>query len=141
MPRLDRLRRPLVPALDLLSRVPRNTRDAAPGTSRPTTLPSLEVISDCVVRGTDMGVLDVEDITANYPETLRRWRAAFLDAAGRADQLGYDRRFRRLWELYFRIARAGSGRGESKRCKHWLARPGIRGPAPRRRAAALLAGS
>jgi cyclopropane-fatty-acyl-phospholipid synthase len=31
MPRLDRLRRPLVPALDLLSRVPRNTRDSAPG--------------------------------------------------------------------------------------------------------------
>jgi mycolic acid cyclopropane synthetase len=31
MPCLDRLRRPLVPALDLLSRVPRNTSDAAPG--------------------------------------------------------------------------------------------------------------
>jgi hypothetical protein len=26
-------------------------------------LPSLELISDCVVRGTEMGVLDVEDIT------------------------------------------------------------------------------
>jgi cyclopropane-fatty-acyl-phospholipid synthase len=31
MPRLDRVRRPFVPLLDLLSRVPRNTRDAAPG--------------------------------------------------------------------------------------------------------------
>jgi cyclopropane-fatty-acyl-phospholipid synthase len=30
MPRVDRMRRPLVPLLDLLSRVPRNTRDAAP---------------------------------------------------------------------------------------------------------------
>jgi Mycolic acid cyclopropane synthetase len=101
MPRLDRLRRPLAPALDLLSRVPRNTRDAAPGhiaahydlgnglfelfldetmtyscaifedPELTGCLPSLEVISDCLVRGTDMGVLDVEDITANYSETLR----------------------------------------------------------------------
>ena len=31
MPRLDRVRRPFVPLLDLLSRVPRNTHDAAPG--------------------------------------------------------------------------------------------------------------
>ena len=37
MPRIDRLRRPLVPLLDLLSRVPRNTRDAARVILRPTT--------------------------------------------------------------------------------------------------------
>jgi cyclopropane-fatty-acyl-phospholipid synthase len=104
-------------------------------------LPSLEVISDCVVRGTDMGVLDVEDITPNYPETLRRWRAAFLDAAGRADQLGYDRRFRRLWELYFSYCEGGFKERRIQTVQTLLARPGIRGPAPRRRAAALLAGS
>jgi cyclopropane-fatty-acyl-phospholipid synthase len=80
-------------------------------------LPSLELISDCVVR------------------------AAFLDAAGRADQLGYDRRLRRLWELYFSYCEGGFRERRIQTVQTSLARPGIRGPAPRRRAAALLAGS
>jgi cyclopropane-fatty-acyl-phospholipid synthase len=64
-------------------------------------LPSVEVISRCTAAATDMRLLDLEDITASYPETLRRWRRSFLDNAARAEALGYDRRFRRLWELYF----------------------------------------
>jgi cyclopropane-fatty-acyl-phospholipid synthase len=87
-------------------------------------LPSLEVISDCVARGTDMRVLDVEDITANYPETLRRWRAAFRDAADRAQQLGYDRRFRRLWRLYFAYCEAGFRERRIQTVQTLLARPG-----------------
>jgi cyclopropane-fatty-acyl-phospholipid synthase len=104
-------------------------------------LPSLEVISGCVSRGTDMRVLDVEDITANYPETLRRWRAAFLDAADRAQQLGYDRRFRRLWELYFSYCEGGFRERRIQAMQTLLVRPGVRRPAPRRRPAALIAGS
>jgi cyclopropane-fatty-acyl-phospholipid synthase len=88
-----------------------------------------------------MRLVDVEDITANYPETLQRWRAAFLDAAGRADQLGYDRRFRRLWELYFSYCEGGFRERRIQTVQTLLARPGVRGPAPRRRPAALLAGS
>jgi len=97
--------------------------------------------SDCVVRGTDMACSTSRTSLANYPETLRRWRAAFLDAAGRADQLGYDQRFRRLWELYFSYCDGGFRERRIQTVQTLLARPGIRGPAPRRRAAALLVGS
>jgi cyclopropane-fatty-acyl-phospholipid synthase len=63
-------------------------------------LPSVEVISRSTARATDMRLLDLEDITANYPRTLRQWRENFIRNADRAAALGYDRRFRRLWELY-----------------------------------------
>ncbi|HET7589178.1 MAG TPA: cyclopropane-fatty-acyl-phospholipid synthase family protein [Solirubrobacterales bacterium] len=63
-------------------------------------LPSVEVISRCLARVTDMRVVGLEDITAGYPETLAAWRKRFLANADRLGELGYDRRFRRLWALY-----------------------------------------
>jgi cyclopropane-fatty-acyl-phospholipid synthase len=70
-------------------------------------LPSLEVISRCVARATQLRLLDLEDITGHYPETLRRWRENFVRLAGRAGELGYDLRFRRLWELYLAYSEGG----------------------------------
>ena len=70
-------------------------------------LPSVEVIRRCVSRVTDMRMLDLEDITEHYPETLRRWRENFVTSADRVAELGYDLRFRRLWELYFAWCEGG----------------------------------
>jgi cyclopropane-fatty-acyl-phospholipid synthase len=70
-------------------------------------LPSIEVISRCVSRATQLRLLDLEDITRHYPETLRRWRENFVRFAGRAGELGYDLRFRRLWELYLAYSEGG----------------------------------
>jgi cyclopropane-fatty-acyl-phospholipid synthase len=70
-------------------------------------LPSVEVIRQCVNRVTDFRMLDLEDITDHYPETLRRWRENFVRSANRAADLGYDLRFRRLWELYFAWCEGG----------------------------------
>jgi cyclopropane-fatty-acyl-phospholipid synthase len=70
-------------------------------------LPSLEVISRCVARATRLRMLDIEDITGHYPETLRRWRENFVRVAGRVAELGYDLRFRRLWELYLAYCEGG----------------------------------
>jgi len=70
-------------------------------------LPSVELIRRCVSRVTDMRMLDLEDITAHYPETLRRWRENFVNSADRVTELGYDLRFRRLWELYFAWCEGG----------------------------------
>jgi cyclopropane-fatty-acyl-phospholipid synthase len=64
-------------------------------------LPSLEVIGRSTSRSTDLRALALEDISAHYPETLRRWRERFLARVAQAEALGYDRGFRRLWELYF----------------------------------------
>ncbi len=47
-------------------------------------LPSLEVIARNVARRTDMQAIDLEDLTAHYVETLRRWHRNFAGAARRA---------------------------------------------------------
>ena len=70
-------------------------------------LPSLEVISRCVARRTDMQAVNLEDLTPHYAETLRRWRERFVSNIARAEALGYDRRFQRLWTLYLSWCEAG----------------------------------
>jgi cyclopropane-fatty-acyl-phospholipid synthase len=70
-------------------------------------LPSLEVIARSVARVTDFRELHVEDITAHYATTLQLWRERFLDATDRLAELGYDERFRRLWELYLSYCEGG----------------------------------
>ena len=65
-------------------------------------LPSRRVVEDCTRRVTDLGVAGVEDLTAHYPETLRRWRENFLAASEAARGAGVRRR-----------ASAGSGSSTS----------------------------
>ena len=70
-------------------------------------LPSLEVISRCVVKRTDLRTIHLEDLTPHYAETLRRWRTNFEAATERLEALGYDERFRRLWRMYLSYCEAG----------------------------------
>ncbi len=70
-------------------------------------LPSMEVISQSVARETDLRQVHLEDITPHYAETLRRWRERFLAASGKLAELGYDERFRRMWELYLCYCEGG----------------------------------
>ena len=70
-------------------------------------LPSLEVIGRCLSRRTDMQTLGLEDLTPHYAETLRRWRENFLGNVERLEELGYDKRFQRLWSLYLSYCEAG----------------------------------
>jgi cyclopropane-fatty-acyl-phospholipid synthase len=93
-------------------------------------LPSVEVISRCVARVTDMRMLGLEDITGHYPETLKRWRENFAAGAERAAQLGYDRTFRRLWELYLYWSEGGFLERRIGDVQVLLAKPGYRGQAP-----------
>jgi cyclopropane-fatty-acyl-phospholipid synthase len=104
-------------------------------------LPSVEVISRCVARATHLRMLDLEDITGHYPETLRRWRENFVRLAGRAGELGYDMRFRRLWELYLAYSEGGFLERRIGDVQALLAGPAYRGPAPSRERAAALSGS
>ena len=104
-------------------------------------LPSVEMISRCVARATRLRMLDLEDITGHYPETLRRWRENFARAAGRVAELGYDLRFRRLWELYFAYCEGGFLERRIGDVQALLAGPAYRGPLPGRERAGALAGS
>jgi cyclopropane-fatty-acyl-phospholipid synthase len=90
-------------------------------------LPSVEVISRSVARATDLRVLDLEDITAHYPPTLAAWRQNFMDAVDRFEELGYDRRFRRLWELYLSWSEGGFRERRIGDVQMLLAKPAYRG--------------
>jgi cyclopropane-fatty-acyl-phospholipid synthase len=70
-------------------------------------LPSHAVIARCIARRTDMRVLDLEDLSPHYAETVRRWRRRFAASASEAERLGYDRRFRRMWDLYLAWCEGG----------------------------------
>jgi cyclopropane-fatty-acyl-phospholipid synthase len=102
-------------------------------------LPSVEVISRCVARATQLRMLDLEDITGHYPETLRRWRENFVRFAGRVTELGYDLRFRRLWELYLAYCEGGFLERRIGDVQALLAGPAYRGQPSRATARALAA--
>ncbi|WP_320671447.1 cyclopropane-fatty-acyl-phospholipid synthase family protein [Patulibacter defluvii] len=70
-------------------------------------LPSSAEIARCVARETRLHPVALEDLTPHYAETLRRWREAFAEAAPAVAALGYDERFRRLWDLYLAYCQAG----------------------------------
>jgi cyclopropane-fatty-acyl-phospholipid synthase len=70
-------------------------------------LPSLEVIMRNVARRTNLQAVGLEDITASYVETLRRWRHNFAVRSEELAELGYDERFQRLWTLYLAYCEGG----------------------------------
>ena len=69
-------------------------------------LPSLSVIRRSADRA-GLVELEREDLTDSYPLTLRRWRENFAAARDRIVELGYDERFRRLWDLYLSWSEGG----------------------------------
>jgi cyclopropane-fatty-acyl-phospholipid synthase len=93
-------------------------------------LPSLEVIHRCIAGETDMRTVWLDDITEHYGETLARWRAAFVAESERAEELGYDLRFRRTWELYLAYVEAGFRECRIGDVQMVMAKPEWRGSLP-----------
>jgi cyclopropane-fatty-acyl-phospholipid synthase len=89
-------------------------------------LPSMEIISRSLARATDLRQVHLEDITAHYATTLERWRESFLERAERVAELGYDERFRRLWELYLSYCEGGFRERRIQDIQLLLAKPGNR---------------
>ena len=87
-------------------------------------LPSLEVISRSVARATDLRAVHLEDLTAHYAITLERWRTRFQAAGDRLAELGYDERFRRLWQLYLSYCEGGFRERRIRDVQLLLAKPG-----------------
>jgi cyclopropane-fatty-acyl-phospholipid synthase len=88
-------------------------------------LPSLRVIARNVARVTDFREAHLEDITAHYATTLQRWRERFLAATERVAELGYDERFRRMWELYLCYCEGGFRERRIQDVQLLLAKPGF----------------
>ncbi len=89
-------------------------------------LPSLEVIARTLARATDMRQVHLEDITEHYARTLAAWRERFLAAREQVAELGYDERFRRLWELYLCYCEGGFAERRIQDVQLLLAKPGYR---------------
>jgi cyclopropane-fatty-acyl-phospholipid synthase len=70
-------------------------------------LPSRGLIASCLERVTSMREIWIDDITDHYPPTLASWRDRFFAAWERLRGLGYDERFRRLWDFYLSSSEAG----------------------------------
>ena len=63
-------------------------------------LPSLASILESVGRSSDLRFVHAEDMAPHYAETLRRWRASFLDSLDSIRGLGYSEELLRMWNFY-----------------------------------------
>jgi len=68
---------------------------------------SVSQIIDVIKDKTDLSVIDMEDITRHYAETLNRWRNNFMDVLPEVKQMGYSEAFINMWEFYLLYCEAG----------------------------------
>ena len=69
-------------------------------------LPSPERL-DTEFAAADLQLLAREDFAADYARTLAEWRLRFLDVWPEVQALGFDTRFRNMWEYYLAYCEAG----------------------------------
>jgi cyclopropane-fatty-acyl-phospholipid synthase len=86
-------------------------------------LPSDSVIATCLERHTDLRAVGREDISAHYVRTLAEWRARFHAHEADVTALGYDERFRRMWDLYLAYCEAGFRERRIRDVQLLLAKP------------------
>jgi cyclopropane-fatty-acyl-phospholipid synthase len=70
-------------------------------------LPSVAVIADHLARDTDMQLIHLRDITADYATTLAHWRARFMARLDAVKEMGFSDEFARLWEFYLCYCEGG----------------------------------
>lgn len=70
-------------------------------------LPSVEVIAKHLSKDTDMQMIHLKDITADYALTLMHWRERFLQQLPTVREQGFDDVFVRMWEFYLAYCEGG----------------------------------
>jgi cyclopropane-fatty-acyl-phospholipid synthase len=70
-------------------------------------LPSARLIAQLTGAKTDLRTIWLDDISAHYARTLELWRGRFNAAWSQLRGLGYDERFKRLWNFYLASSEAG----------------------------------
>jgi len=63
-------------------------------------LPSVTAIMNSIANVTDLQPIDLDDIGLHYAKTLRLWGASVEERFDEIRALGFDDRFKRLWEMY-----------------------------------------
>jgi cyclopropane-fatty-acyl-phospholipid synthase len=70
-------------------------------------IPSVAAIRQTAEKHTTLRLAEAHGYGPHYAETLRLWRERFTDRAEQVSALGFDRVFRRMWELYLAYSEAG----------------------------------
>ena len=70
-------------------------------------LVSVAQISDVIKEYTDLAIVDMEDITKHYAETLHRWKVNFMKVIPEIKKMGFSEAFIKMWEFYFVFCEAG----------------------------------
>lgn len=65
-------------------------------------LPSITAIMNSIAIATDLKLVDLDDIGLHYAKTLRLWGQSVEERFDEIRALGFDERFKRLWEMYLR---------------------------------------
>jgi cyclopropane-fatty-acyl-phospholipid synthase len=85
-------------------------------------LPSLKRLDEESARaGLKRSAVDAFGVS--YAETLAEWGRRFRGAWGDIRQLGFDERFRRLWQFYLSYCEAGFRTGNTDVVQIALAKP------------------
>jgi cyclopropane-fatty-acyl-phospholipid synthase len=90
-------------------------------------LPSQQVIARCLKDETDMRMAHHQDLSADYVETLARWRENVERHTSVLEARGYDERFRRLWRMYLCYCEGGFAERRIGVGQSLLVKPGWRG--------------
>ena len=69
-------------------------------------LPTAEIVEDHAAKAL-LTVTERESFGLSYAETLRDWRDRFLRSWPEIESLGFDMRFRRMWEYYLAYCETG----------------------------------
>jgi cyclopropane-fatty-acyl-phospholipid synthase len=70
-------------------------------------IPSVEAVIGITERETRLRTVGMRSLRPHYAETLRLWRARFLQHRNAVSALGFDDVFHRMWELYLAYSEAG----------------------------------
>ena len=70
-------------------------------------IPSLQAIDESLAAHTTLRVSHRRELGPHYAQTLKLWRARFLDNWPQVQALGFDETFRRMWEFYLAYCEAG----------------------------------
>ena len=70
-------------------------------------LPSVSRMVQLIAEKTDMVVRHIDDFGFDYARTVEDWRRRFHNALPVLEKLGYDERFRRLWDFYLCYCQGG----------------------------------
>lgn len=69
-------------------------------------LPSVTSIANAVTGSSDLRIIDLEDLSAHYAETLHRWRMQLHERWADLPELGVTEELGRLWDFYLAYCEA-----------------------------------